>query len=547
MSAQHIWRNARAHRALVAAAALGCALALVSCDAAEPSDQDTSAATTPASTAEEAPQADPETAWSQAALPSEKDEVVHAYARPDGTVEDTDVEVTLKNPGGATKLRDRSYLTDVVKGSGADFARTYEGLVWSADGKDVSYSGASTKDLPLDVAVTYTLDGSPMSPDGLAGATGHLVIRFDYANRTSEQVGGGTVHAPMVALTALMLDDDCCSNAQATNARLIDVGSGTLVVGYAMPGLADSLSYTDDVDVSSLGIPDHIQVEADVTNFTLDKTVTLVSTDIFDDVDANFDTSRLQDALGQLQDGVSQLEDGADGLASGTDQLYQGARGLSDGASSLVSGVAAYTSGVKQASQGAAALQRAVSDGASSYTAAASRAAATVQQAQAAYDAAYQAALDDPTSQSVQALGVAAQALADARAAQGQAQGAAAALGRMAGDDGLGGLASGLSTLTDKGDSLATGAAQVSTSASSMADGTAQLSEGASELREGLAAYDQQGIQGLVQVYQDDVVGLKDRLGTLKDATYRNFSGIEDGTQGQVTFLLETDAIRTGE
>lgn len=532
------------------AATLCAAIALPACDAGSAASQDASngSSTEEHQTAtEKVAPTDPEAAWSQVALPAEKDEVVHAYAEANGTIENTDVEVTLKNPGGSATLRDRSYLTDIVRGGGVNFNRTYEGLVWAADGKDVTYSGTSTKDLPFAVAVTYTLDGTPVDPSSLAGASGHLLIRFDYTNKTTAQDGNEAIHAPLVAITALALDDDCCSNVQATNVKLMDMGSDTLVVGYAMPGLADSLSYTDDVDVSSLGIPDHIQVEADVTNFTLDKTVTLVSTDIFDDVDANFDTSRLQDALGQLQDGVSQLEDGADGLASGTDQLYQGARGLSDGASSLVSGVAAYTSGVKQASQGAAALQRAVSDGASSYTAAASRAAATVQQAQAAYDAAYQAALDDPTSQSVQALGVAAQALADARAAQGQAQGAAAALGRMAGDDGLGGLASGLSTLTDKGDSLATGAAQVSTSASSMADGTAQLSEGASELREGLAAYDQQGIQGLVQVYQDDVVGLKDRLGTLKDATYRNFSGIEDGTQGQVTFLLETDAIRTGE
>ena len=42
------------------------------------------------------------------------------------------------------------------------------------------YQGNIEKELPVELSVTYTLDGKSVSPEELAGKSGHVVIRFDY-------------------------------------------------------------------------------------------------------------------------------------------------------------------------------------------------------------------------------------------------------------------------------------------------------------------------------------------------------------------------------
>ena len=42
-------------------------------------------------------------------------------------------------------------------------------LTWNAGGKDISYQGTSDKELPVDISISYRLDGKKVTAEELAG------------------------------------------------------------------------------------------------------------------------------------------------------------------------------------------------------------------------------------------------------------------------------------------------------------------------------------------------------------------------------------------
>ena len=51
----------------------------------------------------------------------------------------------------------------------------------STDGKDIYYQGKTEKNLPVSVDIKYYMDGTEVSPEALAGKTGHLKMEVTYA------------------------------------------------------------------------------------------------------------------------------------------------------------------------------------------------------------------------------------------------------------------------------------------------------------------------------------------------------------------------------
>ena len=126
-----------------------------------------------------------------------KEETVYVIADASGRPEETIVSAWLKNPEGADSLEDRSDLNDIVNVKGDEtFTENADGgLTWAAGGSDIHYQGTTDRELPVSTAITYALDGRTVTPEELAGATGHLTITFDYTNNVTEQreVNGRTV------------------------------------------------------------------------------------------------------------------------------------------------------------------------------------------------------------------------------------------------------------------------------------------------------------------------------------------------------------------
>ena len=317
-----------------------------------------------------------------------KEETVYVIADANGKANKVIVSEWLKNQKGSDTLKDKSNLKDVknVKGD-QDFTRgSGDELTWNAKGSDIYYQGTSSKQLPVDVTITYKLNGKTVSAKELDGASGKLTIEFNYKNNTgkTQKVNGKnvTIYQPFLMVSGLMVDNDKMSNVQVTNGKVINSGDKTVVVGMALPGLEESLGLADLTDSDGkkidIDVPQKVTIKADVSDFSLLTTVTLAENSALeelnlDDVDSVDDlkdslkklgdsSKELVDGSKKLEDGVGELNDKSGDLADGVDKVNQGAKDLSDGAKDLNDGAKDLNQGAKDLDDGTNELATQVKD-----------------------------------------------------------------------------------------------------------------------------------------------------------------------------------------
>ena len=286
----------------------------------------------------------------------DKEETVYFITDASGNVDKTIVSDHLYNRDGKDTIEDVSSLSDIenVKGD-EEFSQDGDKLQWKADGNDIYYQGTTNAEAPVSQKVTYYLDGKEISPEDLAGKSGKVTIHFDYTNNTSytETVNGEkvTVSVPFAAITGLVLDDSF-SNIEVTNGDVKENNGSSIVLGYALPGLSDSLDVEDSDFADGVTIPDYFEVTADVEDFSLSTAMTFVvnAANYVGVEGASLDS--VDDLLDELSDATEQLQDGSAELAGGADTLADGAKTLKDGMSTLKTGLASYTDGANQINTG---------------------------------------------------------------------------------------------------------------------------------------------------------------------------------------------------
>lgn len=305
-----------------------------------------------------------------------KKETVYVIADAQGKPEKVIVSNWIQNTAEKKKLKDKTNLKDieVLKGDNSYTIDENNVCEWDADGGDIYYKGTGSTNLPVGVKITYELNGKAVSPAELAGKSGKLKIKIDYSNREyrEETVNGKKekIYVPFVMLTGMMLDNEKTENVTVTNGKVINDGTHTFVVGFALPGMQETLR----LDSAELKIPSSVEITADVKNFELATTLTLATNDMFGDLDVEKLDSKAKDlnkkldelvsATGKLLDGSSQLYKGlstlldkSGELIDGVNQLYDGSKQIADGAESLKKGAEALNDGAAQLDKGAGDLK----------------------------------------------------------------------------------------------------------------------------------------------------------------------------------------------
>lgn len=284
-----------------------------------------------------------------------KTETVYVLADASGRVRKVIVSDWLKNPQKASSLSEYSLLGDVVNVKGdetytlnPDHIRT-----WQADGQDIYYQAETEEPLPVEVSVTYKLDGKLISPQELAGKSGRVTMTFSYQNRQKETVAihgrNEEIYVPFVMATGLVLDNSVFRNVEINNGKLLNDGNRTVAIGLALPGWRDSLG----LGGKELGgeIPDTVEISADAENFSLLTTLTIAFGDLMSDMD--WDNIH---EIGELEDSLNQLSDASQKLVDGSAALYGGLRALSEKSGELAEGVDKLVDGSQSVTQGAGQL-----------------------------------------------------------------------------------------------------------------------------------------------------------------------------------------------
>ena len=263
---------------------------------------------------------------------TDKDETVYILADAQGAARKIIVSDWLKNPQGADTLPDVSTLENIENVKGLE---TFENGLWNAAGKDIYYQGESQAQLPLEMRVSYALDGQEIAPEALAGKSGRVTIRFDFT--VSQKQAG--VSVPFAVVTAALLENEVFTDVQVTNGQLVNDGERTLVVGAALPGLQSSLGLTED----QLALPEYVEISAQAEGFALPVTAALASCEPF----ALLPVERL-DSVEDLKQAAKKLDDGMARLIDGGTQLYDGLATLETKSGELAQGVSQLNDGLAQ-------------------------------------------------------------------------------------------------------------------------------------------------------------------------------------------------------
>ena len=291
-----------------------------------------------------------------------KSETVYAVMNGDGSIKSTTVSEHLYSASGLANVTDKTTLTDIQNTeSDAEFTQNGEELVWNTNDTDVYYKGNTDKALPIDVKVTYALDGQEAALEDIIGKSGHLTVTVNLKNNETDTVNVNgkdrTIVTPLITAVGVILGGDA-ANVTAEHGMIESAAKSSVAAFVTLPGVKDSLSglLPDEVDSIEDYLQDTVTVEADVEDFTCPQVMVACATSTAAlGTDNVFDLSSindLTDGINQLNDAMSQLMDGASQLVDGTSQLAGGVLALLDGANTLNNGAAALDDGLGQLTNG---------------------------------------------------------------------------------------------------------------------------------------------------------------------------------------------------
>ena len=302
----------------------------------------------------------------------QKEETVHVSADATGKPDEISVEATLENPTQSAQIRDVTNLLDVENKQGderyayGDEVTDSSGvrtIYWENLGEDVTYEGKSEKTLPVQVNISYYLDGNSISPEALAGKSGQVRICFEYKNQeTREVVIDGTrisTHVPFAAISMVSFPKEHFKNISVENGKIMTIGEQQMIVGYAFPGLKSSLKLKDLEATKEIDVPDHVEITADVTDFSLDYTATIITNGLL----AEADLKQLDDAK-DLADGMEELMDASGKLTDGMQELSDGSKTFAGYLDTYTDGVTALNDGLEELSKGSSQMDESLSEAA---------------------------------------------------------------------------------------------------------------------------------------------------------------------------------------
>lgn len=387
----------------------------------------------------------------------------------------------------------------------------------------------SSEPMPVEMKITYTLDGAEISPAELVGKSGHVEIKFEFAATKSYQ--GKLI--PFLTVTGLDFDGAKFSNVKIDNGKIIAESDNILLAGYTVAGLNE--------DLGTELLPNSFTVNADVKDFEMADTYTFATNEIFADIDTTKlnsaddlidSVNELGSALDKILAGSTELKNGAHDLAVGANKLAGGAHDLANGAVQVNTGANDLAAGADELSGGLKQLVAFDDSILAKVDATTGTVTATIQELITKYHI-------DPNSELIKRIN---NSLSEY---YGQAY---TAVTTYTGNieklsDGAERLAAGAGQLADGTAELKAGATQLANGADELASGAGRLASGSETLNSGIATFKAQGIDKLANFANRDFKNfLNNTRATVKAAdSYHHYA---NSTAQSVKFIFKTPAVK---
>ena len=242
----------------------------------------------------------------------EKDETVYTKLDETGKKLYTVVTEHLVNNDNEEILIDNSNLENIENTSGNEtFEKTENGINWKANGKDIYYRGKTDADLPIELNVTYKLNGEKKELKDILGKSGNVEITLKYINKSKQNVTisgyNMEMYTPFVVAVTTILDGTTNSNLTVTNGKVVSNGQNYAVAAVAAPGLYESLGFDE------LKNMDEVTIKFTTTNFYLPSIYSGITAELLDMSNIN-----IFDKLDDLYSKVNTLNNSSTKLVEGS-------------------------------------------------------------------------------------------------------------------------------------------------------------------------------------------------------------------------------------
>ncbi len=226
--------------------------------------------------------------------PAEENNTQVKYNMPAGLVKKTEtVYVNLDNSGNPTQTivsdwlhttQAQVYVDDITNLSQIENIKddsvpdvSGQNLRWYLDTTDLYYQGKTDAPVPVQFALTYSIDGVPVSADEIVGKSGYVEITIKMTNTDDHvvKVNGKDIvmYSPMLVVGGISLAENKFQNISVKNGKTVGNGNNQFAILAGFPGINESLGLTDISQNAQTDIQysfdDTFVISADVTDFEI--------------------------------------------------------------------------------------------------------------------------------------------------------------------------------------------------------------------------------------------------------------------------------------
>lgn len=298
--------------------------------------------------------------------PPAKDENVFILLHPDGSVKSQTVSCWLHSDNGFDGYADMSRLTGITNIK-SDVQPVVDGqlVTWTTEDHDIYYQGEAQEQPPVAVAITYELNGRPVTAEQLLGQSGQVAIHLHLANQAVEQkvIEGQArnVYTPFAVALMVNLPTKCFTDIDAGAAQVLTESTNQVVALVALPGLKENFEGLLDEELAEVkdALQDDFTIVAQADSFQMPDIMMAVAPSIeeLQDIQLSSQMTDLMEGMGQLQEASSQLKEGTGLLSQALEQFDSQMGAFKTQYQTFDSGIADALSGAKQVQEGAKSLQ----------------------------------------------------------------------------------------------------------------------------------------------------------------------------------------------
>lgn len=463
-----------------------------------------------------------------------QNETVYVKLQPNGATDYISVIEHLKNDLSEAELFDETILENLENLNGFEgFTVDGKNVKWDAQGKDIFYRGTTNKELPVQLQVTYKLNGEEKALDELLGQAGQVEITLNYTNLSKVD----DLYTPFVVAVATKFDAEKVSNVTVTNGKVVTNGRTTAITAIAAPGLYESLG------LEELKGSNEVIISFETDEFELSDIYSVVTPELLNATELKTfaELDELYAKTNQLASGSQQLVNGSASLTQGLRQFREAILGTKNKLTSQKTLLDNATLGQIKSSASTAAMQSIQAQSSTIQQEAMANLRNNTELIQLLMPAARDMCLANPTTAGLCDNPDVLQQYLDGILTQFGAtlSASSVALAQRVATQTANTVAE--SVATEVANSLQQGLTQAMVGVlDEMLQGVDKLLAGAYELQTGAQRFNNDGIQPLVDFVNGKVRVTTDKVQRLIEIAeqYDNYAGLADQAQGTIKFVL---------